>query len=409
MTGRRGRVVVTGAGVLHPFGGGVESLAQALEEGAVRALPVDPLPGAARPRRARQAARVPRLDLGRWIPPLVARRMSPPSRLAVAAARQALEDAARPLSAAPDPAMGVALGTSFGPASFTERLLEQIESEGPDAASPSLFTECVANAAAAQIAIHCRAAGPSLTLSQGQGSPLLAASRAAAAIASGKAACMLAGGVEEMTPLLHALLDRFGALVRSAPGETEIPRPLDRRRAGCLAGEGAAVLVLEDEGAARRRGARTRAWLRAWGSAFDPSAPAAGWGRDTDALGRALRGGLVRFDLEPGQIDRIVSGASGSRGGDAVEAQVLRAAWDGAPLPPLHAPKGILGEYGGSLLPAALAILEGARVSPGGFQEADPHLGVVPHPGGDLPAPRRLLVTTASAGGGHAWLVLEAA
>jgi hypothetical protein len=95
------------------------------------------------------------------------------------------------------------------------------------------------------------------------------------------------------------------------------------------------------------------------------------------------------------------------RRGDAVEAAALRTAWGRAPLPPILVPKGVIGEYGGGLLAAALLAAAGRPMPVRGGTEADPALGLAPYDGAPLPAAERLLITTASAGGGYAWLVLE--
>ncbi|HEV7514981.1 MAG TPA: ketosynthase chain-length factor, partial [Thermoanaerobaculia bacterium] len=115
---------------------------------------------------------------------------------------------------------------------------------------------------------------------------------------------------------------------------------------------------------------------------------------------------LARAGLEPGDIDLVVSGASGSRTGDRLEALTLRAAWGERPLPPIVVPKAVTGEYGGGFLAAAVLAAGGAPFGPTpGFAEADPELGIVPHAGGPLPAPARVLVSTVAAGGAAAWLV----
>jgi hypothetical protein len=92
--------------------------------------------------------------------------------------------------------------------------------------------------------------------------------------------------------------------------------------------------------------------------------------------------------------------------GDRYEAQVLRTLWPRA-MPPLLAPKAVLGEHGGSTLAAAIAILHGHTLGapPDGF-EPDPDLGVAPHHG-PLPRPRRLLVNAFATGGACAFAVLE--
>jgi 3-oxoacyl-[acyl-carrier-protein] synthase II len=424
MTGRR-EVVITGAGAVTAFGAGVEPLAAALGRGVTRLAPVEPLPRLPRERGgATLAALVPEVALAEWLPPMVARRLSPPSRWAVAAAKMALaggglggglgggpvEDA----GADPDPATAVALATSYGPMSFTQRLLDQILVEGPEAASPLLFTECVANAPAAQVAIQCRAAGRNHTICQREAGALIALGRGAADVASGRAERALVGAAEEVTPLTFAVLDRFHALARprrcgAEVVEPEAARPFDRRRNGFVIADGACVLLLEAAAAAAARGAVPLARVRAWGGAFDPTAGRSGWGTGAEGLARELAAFLDRAEVTPGEIDRIVSGASGAVAGDRLEAAVLRRVWPGAALPPVLAPKAVTGEYGGGFPVAAVLAAAGRRFGPvPGFAEPDPGLGVVPHDGSPLPPPRRLLVTALAAGGSVAWVILDA-
>ncbi|HXO25734.1 MAG TPA: beta-ketoacyl synthase N-terminal-like domain-containing protein [Thermoanaerobaculia bacterium] len=440
-------VVVTALGTAGAHGCGRASLERALAAGAPPpAIEVDRGAGYHRPGGARRALLTPVAALAPWLPAAEARRMGPPSRLAVAATRTALADAGLDPALLAGPGTAVVLSTAFGPCSFSEALLRQVLRDGPEAASPYLFTESVANAPAAQIAIACGARGANVTLCQREAGPLLAVARGAAEVAAGSAERALVGAVDEMSPLLHALLDRFGALARGrsrpargtrrahAPedpgGCGEIGRPFDRRRDGVVAADGATVLLLESAAAAARAGRVPLARICGWGSAFDPSAPPTGWGGGGELLGRALRRLLVRRGAAPeidqpggssplgplgaghgavGAIDRIVSGASGSRAGDRLEASVLRAAWGAAPLPPVLAPKGVTGEYGGGFLAAAVlaAAVAGVAAAPtAGFGESDPDLGVSPHDGSPLPPPRVLLASSLAAGGAAAWVIL---
>jgi len=403
-----GGVVVTGLGLVSACGLGVEPLAAALAAGEPCAHPIERLPGVSpRRRSARTAGRVVDSGWDDWLARRDARRMSPPSVFAVVAARMALAAAGLPLPERVDPACGVLLATSFGASSFTQRLMDQILDDGPESISPFLFMESVANAPAGQVAILCRAGGPNHTLCQRETGAVAALGQAAAEVARGRAERMLAGAAEEINPLLHTVLDRFGAL-------SDRPRPFDRRRDGLLAAEGAGVLVLEPAAAVAERGARAVARVRAWGGSFDPTAPVADWGRGGAAVARRLRrdldrAGLLTADGRPAGVDAIVSGASGARRGDRLEASVLRALF-GAELPPILVPKAVCGEYAGGALAAAVLALEGrpfAAVA-GGF-EADPELGLAPHDGSPLPPPRRLLLTAQAAGGAGAWVILDAA
>jgi len=145
--------VVTGLGTVGAYGSGAESLRRALASSAPPALSeVDRSAGYHLAQAPRRAYLVDPALLREWVPPGEARRMSPPSRFAVATARMAFRCAGFG-EGLPDEGTGVVISTAFGPASYSERLLKQILLEGPESASPILFMESVANAPAAQIAI----------------------------------------------------------------------------------------------------------------------------------------------------------------------------------------------------------------------------------------------------------------
>lgn len=423
------RPVITGLGAVGPWGSGASALASALASGrtslqplgssgpllACRELALEPGTGAGWAGRAEDEG------FAAWVPARAARRMSRPSRMAVAAARMALADAglagADGEIASDDEAArealtraAVVLSTAYGPSSVTEELEDQILLQNPEAASPFLFAESVANAPAAQVARLSGARGANLTVTAREAGTLMAVRQAAGELAAGRTELALAGTVDEITPLLQVVLDRFGSLARGRrPGEPPVARPFDRRRTGFVTGEGATVAVLESPESARRRGRAVLATVAAAAGAFDPSAPRHGWGTGHASLGRALRRLLERSGVSPSGIDLIVAGASGSIAGDRLEALTLRAAWGEHPLPPLVAPKAVTGELGGTQLAAALLALDGTTFGPTpGFRQVDPELGVEPWGGGAFPRPvERVLVTSLAPSGTAAFLLLE--
>jgi 3-oxoacyl-[acyl-carrier-protein] synthase II len=88
---------------------------------------------------------------------------------------------------------------------------------------------------------------------------------AARLIRYGDAETVVTGGSEAaITPLATAAFSRMDAL-----SESGISRPFDRRRDGFVMGEGAGVMVLEEEEAARARGARILGYLRGYASTSD--------------------------------------------------------------------------------------------------------------------------------------------
>lgn len=401
------RVVVTGLGVVSSAGAGRDVATADLAEPALTVTEVDTSHGYHLTGGARSAVSAAHVPLRDWVPPLVARRMSPSSKMSVAAARMAVADAG--LEAASFERAAVVLSTSYGASDVSERILRQIFLESPEAVSPALFTESVANAPGAQIALALGARGANLTVTQRQAGPWLALGRAVAELATGRADRVLVGAVDELNPLLHAALDRLGALVRPGPDGAEIAKPFDRHRDGFVAGEGAVVAVLEPEEAALARGARRLARVRSTGSAFEPDAPRTGWADDGRATADAIAAALACDGLSPADLEVVVSGACGSWPGDRFEARVLRALWPADPMPAVITPKAWLGEHGGPLLASAVLIADGAACGPTpGFSVPDPDLDVRPHAGGPLPATPSVLGIASAAGGAVSWAVLEA-
>jgi 3-oxoacyl-[acyl-carrier-protein] synthase II len=356
--------------------------------------------------RAQLGAVVEGASVTRWLPAIKARRMSRPSRFAVAAALAAVAERER--QAAVDwSSAATVLGTCFGPSAYTEGMLRQVHEEGPQGASPVLFIESVANAPAAQIALRFKSHGANVTVTQREASGLLATREAAQAVARGECSCAFTGSVDELDPLLHSVLDRYGALARSRGSCRESSRPFAADRNGFVAGEGAVVAVLERESMAPPQ---PLARLVGSVAAFDPTASQTSWGSGGEALSEILVQGLQRIGCHPSSIDLVVSGASGSRAGDALEAEVLRRVWPAA-LPAVLTPKSVAGEVSGTLLAAGVLACAGHDLGPGlGAPEVraalDPLLRLPEVPRA-VPGARRVLVSALAAGGAAAWLVLE--
>lgn len=399
-------VVITGLGVVNSGFWGVEEAELAFAEPDPRPVEVD-RSGGYHPEGGPRLAML--VDVARqkeWIAPMAARRMSPASRFAVCAALMAVEDAGLEKSDL-EGSTAVILGTAFGAASTTERILRQIFCEGPEAVSPALFTESVANAPAAQIALAVKARGANITVTQRQVSVAVALERALAELNAGRVKRVLVGAVDEMNPLLHAVLCRFGALAEPDDSGAEVAGPFDRDSTGWFAAEGAAVALLEHADVAAERGARARARLVAAGSAFDPTAPRNGWGREAAILAAGLGDFLKRGATSMSSIDRIVCSAGGLREADRLEALLMREVWQSETLPAVLAPAAYAGYHGGAVFAGAVLAAGGCAFgATPGFRQAFLDGGVTPHDGRSLPSPEHTLMITTAAGGSAGWAII---
>ncbi|MEM1249537.1 MAG: beta-ketoacyl synthase N-terminal-like domain-containing protein [Acidobacteriota bacterium] len=384
---------ITGFGSVLSCGLDVPEIAASFASGRHRWESMEPGPGRVRRRPAEAVGRVCDEAIRAWLSPIKARRMGRPSRLAVAAASMALTDAG--LDEAELDGTAVVLATSFGPAIYTEKLLHQIFEEEPTAASPALFTESVANAPAAQIALQRRARGPNITITQREAGPWLALHQARKLLATGRADRVIVGAVDEVSPVLHDALDRFGVL---AKGDDPIPRPYDARRKGFVLAEGATVLVLEAGSHETSYGQ-----VVGGGGAFDPRCSATGFPPDGELLSRELRASLASWAGRG--VDGVVGGASGSVEGDRAEAAWIRQTFDSVPT--VIAPAGIAGHCGAALLAGATVLLGGGKVCCPEATQMDPELGLLPYTGGDWTIPQRILGLAVAPGGSAGWVGLE--
>ena len=281
-----------------------------------------------------------------------------PARLLVAAAQLALADGRWSPEELKREDVGLFVGTMFSSAHTISRFDCQVAREGPSYASPIDFANTVINAPLGQTAIWHGLRGVNKTVATGASSGLEAIGSAAEAIRAGLAACLLAGGVEELSPEALRAFDE----TRLVCDKGQHPRPFDPSSGGLTLSEGAALLVLEDGDVARRRGARVLAEVRGHGLAFDVSRRR-DERRSVRSIARSMRLAMERAGLGPGDIDVVCASANGLPSVDQHEALAITTVFKArTEMPPVSAVKSLLGEPLGAAGPLqCVAMIEAMR------------------------------------------------
>ena len=339
MTGQQGRVMVTGMGALTPIGCSLEQYQSALREGRdgvgrIRSF------DAARHRVAR-AAELQGFEPEKQIGDPQRASMARGTQMALVAAAQAIEDARLNLALEDRSRIGVILGTDLGGMPSSHHGYQDLHHpyrqrrDVPDSWRALLldsFIASVADQVAAAHGLH----GTTLVMSTACSAGLHALAVGVDAIRSGESDVMLVGGVDPLSEMPHA---GFGVLRSLASDRI---RPFDKNRDGTILGEAAAVLVLEGEDHARRRGARIRAEL-------------AGWGGSTDAYhmtrpeetgqgpARAMKAALEDAGVAPEEIDYVKAHGTATPANDVIETRALKLVFGESTRVPISSLKSMIG------------------------------------------------------------------
>lgn len=409
------RVVVTGIGMVSPLGP-LPRFWERLCAGGNGFVPIDwfdtgPTPPAT-------AARVRDWQPKEHIKPAALRRMDRFSQMVVSACRMALADAALAPTPSQAEEMGVVVGAAYGNLLETEAFLAGLIAKGPALANPMIFPNLVLNASAGYVAIELGLRGPNFTVCRNEISGEAALALAYDTIVCGHADVVLAGGGDEISPVLFHVSKDLGVLSpgrrrgrRGAASGREWSSPFDRDRNGMIMGEGAAMLVLERAEHARARGAAPYAELAGYATQTARSTPHL-WPRASAAAPRATADQL-RARRGADEIDLIVSCANSTRDLDAFEAAHLAALLgESVPRALVTSVKAAIGEFGGagafSVAAAALALRHGIVPPLAALERADPACTLrLAVPAAATPAaPRTALVSGTARGGACTALVL---
>jgi 3-oxoacyl-[acyl-carrier-protein] synthase II len=289
------RVVVTGIGMVSPLGVGVEKNWEALLRGETGIGPITKFDASAF--SSRIAGEVKGFDPLDFIEQKEVRMMDPFIQYAIAAAELAVEDADIKRDVLEGGGTGVYVGSGIGGIGAIEKQHEVLLSKGPNRVSPFFLISSIINEAAGQISIRFRARGPNSATATACATSTHALGDSFRMIARGDADVMISGGAEApITPLGLAGFCAMRALSVRNDDPHKASRPFDAQRDGFVIGEGAGIVLLEELGAALRRGARIYAEIVGYGmsgDAYHVSAPSLDGEGAYQSMKRAMDDGGV--------------------------------------------------------------------------------------------------------------------
>jgi 3-oxoacyl-[acyl-carrier-protein] synthase II len=301
-------VVITGVGAVTPLGIGARTLherwnagASGIEDGLGRCADFEPT-DVLSVKEARRADRC--------------------TQLALVASDEALADAGWDGDGPYDPdRIGCVIGTGIGGIETLVGNQDVLRERGYDKVSPLGIPLMMANAPAGAVAMRHGLRGPSYGTVSACAAGSHAIGTALRMIQYGEADAVVTGGSEA------ALVDlsRASFAAMDATSKSGISRPFDARRDGFVMGEGAGLLVLEDEERARERGARILGYVVGYAATSDAHHLTAPHPEGEGAV-RAIRLALADAGLEPQDVHYVNAHGTSTPLNDRSETAALKVA-----------------------------------------------------------------------------------
>lgn len=400
----RRRVVITGLGAVTPLGLTAPDSWQAVRKGICGIAPITRYSAAGK--KVTLAAEVKGFDPGAYFSPQAAKHMGLFSQFALAAAKEALEDAGMPPPAEDPGRCGVIVSSGIGGQAITESECLKGAERNWDRVSPYYIPTAISNMAAGQIAIYAGFQGMCSCPVTACAGGTNAVGDAFRYIRDGYADVMLAGGTEaSITPLSAGGFTSMRALSQSQdPNRASIP--FDKERSGFVMGEGAGILLLEELEHALARGAGIYGEIAGYGASCDAyhmTAPRPDGSGGARAMAMALADGCV----SPEEVDYINAHGTSTPLNDAGETAAVKQVFGSrAGRLPVSSTKSMTGHMLGAAgaveaIFTVLALRDGFAPATINYRVPDEacDLDVVPNQGRE--APLRCALSNSLGFGGH--------
>ncbi len=266
----RERIVITGIGVVSPFGDGVKPFWDALKAGKNGVSKVSLFD--ASELNCQIAAECRDFNPENYMDAKEAKRSDRYTHFAVAAAKLAMKDSGLVVRENLNPdRFGVLIGSAVGGMNTIETQSRAFVERGPRRVSPFMIPNLLANMSSGVVAIDLGARGVNFSVVSACATGTHSIGEAFLHLQLGREDVILAGGSEAaITPLSFA---GFCAMKAMATNFNDDPahasRPFDADRCGFVMGEGAGIIALERYEHAVARGAHIYCELCGYGATCD--------------------------------------------------------------------------------------------------------------------------------------------
>ncbi|KUJ70849.1 polyketide beta-ketoacyl synthase [Streptomyces albus subsp. albus] len=348
------RTVITGMGIIAPNGMGADAFWKATREGMsvldrITREGCDGYP-------LRIAGEVRAFDPAGMVEERFLVQTDRFSHFAMAAANLALDNAQLRTEEMPPYRVGVVTAAGSGGGEFGQRELQRLWGKGPGYVGPYQSIAWFYAASTGQISIRGGFKGPCGVVASDEAGGLDAFAHAARSVRNGADALVVGATEAPLAPYSVVCQLGYPELSRSADPERAY-LPFTAEACGFVPAEGGAMLVVEEEGAARARGAAVRAAVLGHAATFTrPSR----WAESREGLARAIGSALDRAGCAPEEVDVVFADALGTVEADRAEALALAdALGPRAARVPVTAPKAGIGRAycGAAALDVAAAVL----------------------------------------------------
>jgi 3-oxoacyl-[acyl-carrier-protein] synthase II len=316
------RVAITGIGLVSPLGIGTELTWSGLMEGRSGVGPITRFDTT--DYVSRIAGEVKDFDPLGWVSKKDVKKSDTFIHYGVAAADFALKDSGFEIHDGNREQVGVIIGSGIGGLPIIEETHRILLERGPSRVSPFFIPAQIVNMAAGQVSIRTGAQGPNTAPATACTTGLHAVGDAFRLIQTGRADAMITGGTEAViTPLALAGFASMRALSTRNDEPEKASRPWDKDRDGFVIGDGAGVLMLEEWGSAKKRGARIYAEIIGYAMSADAyhiSAPDPTGG----GAARVMRKALEDAELNAEKIQYINAHGTSTGLGDMAEVAAVK-------------------------------------------------------------------------------------